>query len=101
MAPNIEIVVNDPGLTRRQVSSVRPPVTPIVAHHGKEGVRHAIQNQNARVCYARINRGDVKGQNLGKAGQKELLGTSLLRALLTPPIRNLKGAGGLDNRIRN
>jgi len=43
----------------------------------------------------------MEGQNLGKAGQEELLRASLLRALLTPPVGNLKGAGSLDNRIRN
>jgi len=86
MGADIHIVVADPRFTRREISSICPPMPAVKADDCKERVVNFVERQNARVRYSAVHRSHMERQNLRKGRHEELLGASLFRALLTLPI---------------
>jgi len=101
MCVDVVVIVGDPRLPGRHITAVRPPVTSVVTHHGKERILNLVQTQNARVRHRRAQRRHVKGEDLRKPSHQKLLRAPLLAALLTRPIRNRMRLGGGDDCIHH
>jgi len=101
MCVDVVVIVGDPRLPGRHITAVRPPVTSVVTHHGKERILNLVQTQNARVRHCRSQRRHVKGEDPRKPSHQKLLRAPLLATLLALPIRNRMGLNGGDDCIHH
>ena len=86
MGADIHIIVADPRFTRREISSICPPMSAVKADDCEERVVNFVERQDARVGDSAIHRSDMKRQDLREGRHQKLLSASFLGTLLTLPI---------------
>lgn len=107
MLTNLFIIQGMPRLPRRQLATLRPPMSAILAHHCKQCLPNLIQYENTRLLNGMLLIATVKYQDFRKGSQQVLLHTTDLLTLFAFPRsilpwidRRLNGVGDTLGLLR-